>query len=248
MPAFARRMIVTTAALAAAVFFARDMSAPRAAASDAADGGDTYGMRVHIDARYGFSFWYPKDEGIAAVSGSHDTESFPGGVMVETLQIGEPGGVVIHVVDSPKRTITDEPNGHAAPIAQTRYFHDEKSRRWMVAYPEGEPDGKPVAPAPADVSRKTIGGLPMLPSGAPPPSSRCRRRALSWSRTAAAAPTSMSLRRRWRRCAPTSIRRRRPPRCKPRPRPTRSSNRPPHRPRAPVLQAIVRVSRHCEER
>ena len=102
MPAFARRMIVTTAALAAAVFFARDMSAPRAAASDAADGGDTYGMRVHIDARYGFSFWYPKDEGIAAVSGSHDTESFPGGVMVETLQVGEPGGVVIHVVDLPK--------------------------------------------------------------------------------------------------------------------------------------------------
>jgi hypothetical protein len=45
-------MIVTTAPLAAAVFFARDMSAPRAAASDAADGGDTYGMRVHIDARY----------------------------------------------------------------------------------------------------------------------------------------------------------------------------------------------------
>ena len=36
----------------------------------------------------------------------------------------------------------------------------------MVAYPEGDPDGKPVAPAPADVSRKTIGGLPMLPSGA----------------------------------------------------------------------------------
>ena len=166
MPAFARRMIVTTAALAAAVFFARDMSAPRAAASDAADGGDTYGMRVHIDARYGFSFWYPKDEGIAAVSGSHDTESFPGGVMVETLQVGEPGGVVIHVINSPKRTITDEPNGHAAPIAQTRYFYDEKSRRWMVAYPEGDPDGKPVAPAPADVSRKTIGGLPMLPSGA----------------------------------------------------------------------------------
>ena len=51
MPAFARRMIVTTAALAAAVFFTRDMSAPRAAASDAADGGDTYGMRVHIDGR-----------------------------------------------------------------------------------------------------------------------------------------------------------------------------------------------------
>lgn len=132
----------------------------------AEDSGDTYGMRLYVNARHGFSFWYPKDEGIGAASGGHDTESFPGGDMVETVQIGEEGGVVIRVVNSPKRTITDEPNGHAAPIPQTRYFYDEKSRQWMVAYPEGDADGKASAPAPADVSRKTIGGLPMLASGA----------------------------------------------------------------------------------
>jgi hypothetical protein len=87
-------------------------------------------------------------------------------VVVETLQVGPEGGVAIHVVDSPKSTIADEANGHAAPIAQTRYFYDATSRTWMVAYPEGKPDGTSGAPAPADVSKKTIGGLPMLPSDA----------------------------------------------------------------------------------
>jgi hypothetical protein len=85
---------------------------------------------------------------------------------VETLQVGPEGGVAIHVVDSPKSTITDEANGHAAPIAQTRYFYDATSRTWMVAYPEGKPDGTSGATAPADISKKTIAGLPMLPSDA----------------------------------------------------------------------------------
>ena len=45
-----------------------------------------------------------------------------------------------------KRTITDEPNGHAARSRRRRYFYDEKSRRWMLAYPEGDTDGKPSRP------------------------------------------------------------------------------------------------------
>jgi hypothetical protein len=123
-------------------------------------------MRLYTNTRHGFTFWYPKGKGIGAASGGHDTESFPGGDMIETVQVGEEGGVVVRVINSPKHTITDEPNGHAAPIPQTRYFYDEKTRRWMVAYPEGDADGKPSAPAPAEISERTIGGLPMLPSGA----------------------------------------------------------------------------------
>jgi hypothetical protein len=166
MPALPRRTTIIAAALALAAILARDACAPAAMAGDAGDGGDTYGMRLYIDARHGFSFWYPKDQAIGAASGGHDTESFPGGDMIETVHVGEDGDIVIRVVNSPKHTITDEPNGHAAPIPQTRYYYDEKSRQWMVAYPEGDADGKPSAPAPADVSRKTIGGLPMLGSGA----------------------------------------------------------------------------------
>ena len=36
----------------------------------------------------------------------------------------------------------------------------------MVTYPEGTDGGGSGAPAPADVSKTTIGGQPMLPSGA----------------------------------------------------------------------------------
>jgi hypothetical protein len=125
----------------------------------------TYGMSQYVDPAYGFSFWYPGALKITAAAAS-DADSFPGGVVVETLQVGDPGGVSISVVNSLNRTITDEPNGHAAPHAQTRYFYDAAARKWMVAYPEGRDDGGNTATAAADVSNKTIGGLPMLPSDA----------------------------------------------------------------------------------
>ena len=167
MSIVARQITFTAATLALAAILAVDAFAPCvAAAAEGAESGDTYGMRLYTNTRHGFSFWYPKGEPIGAASGGHDTESFPGGDMVETVQIGEEGGVVVHVVNSAKRTITDEPNGHAAPIPQTRYFYDEKARRWMVAYPEGDANGKPSAPAPAEISERTIGGLPMLGSSA----------------------------------------------------------------------------------
>ena len=162
MSIFGRMMIVGAVMIGAAVFFDRDASA---AASAATGTGETYGMRQYTDTRYGFSFWYPKALQIT-VSTTRDGKSFPGGVAVETLQVGPAGGVSIHVVNSPKRMITDEPNGHASPIAQTKYFYDASSRKWMVAYPEGTNSGESGATTAADVSKKTIGGLPMLPSDA----------------------------------------------------------------------------------
>jgi hypothetical protein len=120
-------------------------------------------MRQYVDTNYHFSFWYPAVLPIAAAA-ANDDKSFPGGVVVETLQISG-GEVSLYVVNSPQSTITDEPNGHAAPIPQTKYFYDAASQRWMVAYPEGT-DGGSGAPAPADVSKTTVGGQPMLPSSA----------------------------------------------------------------------------------
>ena len=120
-------------------------------------------MSRYVDAKYGFSFWYPAALRIATTA-ADDTASFPGGVVVETLQVRPAGGISLYVVNSPQGTITDEPNGHAAPIPQTKYSYDAASQRWMVTYPEGTDGGG--APGPADVSKATIGGLPMLPSGA----------------------------------------------------------------------------------
>jgi len=122
-------------------------------------------MSRYVDAKYRFSFWYPSALRIT-VAATDDDAHFPGGVAVETLQVRPAGGISLYVVNSPLSTITDEPNGHAAPIPQTKYFYDATSQRWMVAYPEGTDGGGSAAPAPADVSKTTIGGLPMLPSGA----------------------------------------------------------------------------------
>jgi hypothetical protein len=122
-------------------------------------------MSRYVDAKYRFSFWYPSALRIT-VTAANDDASFPGGVVVETSQIRPAGGISLYVVNSPQSTITDEPNGHAAPIPQTKYFYDAASQRWMVTYPEGTDGGGSAAPAPADVSKTTIGGLPMLPSGA----------------------------------------------------------------------------------
>jgi hypothetical protein len=121
-------------------------------------------MSRYVDAKYRFSFWYPAALRIT-VTVANDDKSFPGGVVVETLQVAT-DGVSLYVVNSPQSTITDEPNGHAAPILQTKYFYDASSQRWMVAYPEGTDGGGGAAPAPADVSQTTVGGQPMLPSSA----------------------------------------------------------------------------------
>src|SRR5580693_9651388 len=102
-------------------------------------------MRQYVDEKYHFSFWYPAALPITAAA-ANDDKSFPGGVVVETVQIAG-GDISLYVVNSPQSTITDEPNGHAAPIPQTKYFYDAASQRWMVAYPEGTDGGGNGEPA-----------------------------------------------------------------------------------------------------
>jgi hypothetical protein len=158
------RIAVAVVAIVLAALLARNASAPVVAAALAAK-GHTYGMRRYIDPAYGFSFWYPAALRIK-VSKTDDAVSFPGGVLVETLEIGPAGGVTVHVVNSLQSTITDEPTGHASPIGQTKYFYDASARRWMVTSPEDTSLVGQGAIKPADVSKATIGGQPMLPAGA----------------------------------------------------------------------------------
>jgi hypothetical protein len=149
----ALRRLVTSITIIAALGFA------------AASAAQTYGMKQFTEKKYGFSFWYPGSLKVTATA-SNDDKSFPGGVLVETLQIGEPGGVAVRVVNSPQGAITDEPNGHAAPIAQTELFMDAAMQTWMLRFPEGDGSGKPVEAKGIDLSKKTIGGLPMVATGA----------------------------------------------------------------------------------
>jgi hypothetical protein len=131
----------------------------------AASAAQTYGMKQFVDKDYGFSFWYPGSLKVTSTT-SNDTAGFPGGTLVESLQVGDPGGVVLHVVNAPQGAITDEPKGHAAPIPQTELFMDAAMQIWMLRYPEGDSAGKPVEPKAIDPSKKTIGGLPVVATGA----------------------------------------------------------------------------------
>src|SRR5580658_44407 len=115
--------VVCAAVSAAVLSGAHTASAQPATPSATPGAGATSGMKQYTDTKYGFSFWYPGALQIT-VTAANDTASFPGGTMVETVQVGPAGGVAVHVVNSPNSAITDEPNGHAAPIAQTRFFFD----------------------------------------------------------------------------------------------------------------------------
>ncbi len=126
--------------------------------------GNTYGMIQYTDPDFGFTFWYPSSWQILPTT-MKDTTSFPGGTLVKTLQVGSPGNVMIYIVDSSARTITDEQNGHASPIGQTKYFFDSTSNQWMTAFPDSASEGSTRATTTADVSNTTMSGLIMLPSG-----------------------------------------------------------------------------------
>jgi hypothetical protein len=125
---------------------------------------ETYGMNEYKDLAYGFSFWYPAELSVMATT-TNDSTEFPGGIEVENLQVGSMGGTEIFVVNSPAETITDEPANHASPIAQTEYFYDKDSGKWMITFPQGTNNGSPDSTTTADISKTTMSGLIMLPSG-----------------------------------------------------------------------------------
>ena len=122
----------------------------------------SYGMSQYVDS-HGFSFWYPKALQVTTTI-TNDSTTFPGGTAVETLQVGDAGGTTIYVVNSTTSTITDESVGHASPIPQTQYSYDSIAGQWMVSYPEGVNVGS-SATTNANVSKTTMSGLIMLPSG-----------------------------------------------------------------------------------
>ena len=157
-------VVVVVIGVAAFVEHRTSMTPPGTTSTTPPTQGQTYGMSVYTDPTYGFSFWYPGTLQVTATS-TQDKTDFPGGVAVETLQIGSMGGTSIIVVNSPMSTITDEPANHASPIAQTKYFYDSTSGQWMVTYPQGTTDGSTAATTTANVSKTTMSGLVMLPSG-----------------------------------------------------------------------------------
>jgi hypothetical protein len=141
-------------------YFASNTSIPAAPVVTA---GTTSVPGAYIDSGFGFSFTYPVGTSIAETTLS-DTNQFPGATAVKSIQVGDAGGVLVYEVTSPNATITDEPNGHASPISQTKYFYDATSASWMVAYPEGRETGLSATTS-ASINGYTNSGLPIFPSG-----------------------------------------------------------------------------------
>lgn len=149
--------IVIVIALAALLLIPTSHTEP-APVPQSADG-------TYVDTTFGTIFTYPKGESIK-VTPMNDTKEFPGAKIVKSIEIGESGGVIVYeVLAGYDDSITDEPDGHASPIAQTKYFYDIPSRSWMVAYPEGRDDGGDVASSTARAIGTTDGGLPIFLSG-----------------------------------------------------------------------------------
>lgn len=158
-------IVIGIVGIGAVLYYAHTNTPPATASNTATSTLQTYGMTEYTDPTYAFTFWYPSSVSVTATT-TDSTTNFPGGTQVERIEVGPPGGTSISVVRSASSTIKDEPNGHAAPIAQTEYFYDISSGHWMVAYPEGSQTGTSSATTTADISKTTVGGLPMLPSGA----------------------------------------------------------------------------------
>ncbi len=118
---------------------------------------------VYADSIFGFSFTYDPALPLTETTLS-DSREFPGATAVKMIQIGKAGDVLVYEVSSPGMTVTDEPDGHASPIAQTKYFWDTNAKTWMIAYPEGNDTGA-TATSTAVKAGTTVGGLPIFNSG-----------------------------------------------------------------------------------
>ncbi|HUX36160.1 MAG TPA: hypothetical protein VMV71_03975, partial [Candidatus Paceibacterota bacterium] len=70
--------------------------------------------------------------------------------------------IYVFEVSSANGSITDYPG--AAPFPPVNYFWDGIAKKWMVSWPEGNTSGQFVATTTADIVKKTMSGLPMLPS------------------------------------------------------------------------------------
>jgi hypothetical protein len=131
-------------------------------------------MSQYVDAGFGFSFWYPAawsvtEEPVADVT---DPGWFQGGTIVRELRVanprayddGEPPGVIVQELSAPAGFLTEL--GHsksASPVGvDQKFFFDTKTQTWMDAMLSEAPDGEPPTTSPAVISRKTLGGQPIL--------------------------------------------------------------------------------------
>lgn len=122
------------------------------------------GMSQYVDSDFGFSFWYPSGWKVQSVP-VEKPDVFVGGVVKKELQVTH-GQVAITIQEfsSPTSSIVDASGVGACPVCSPmKYYYDKTQGTWMFVMPQENSSGVlGGSAAPADVTEKTMGGLPML--------------------------------------------------------------------------------------
>ena len=132
------------------------------------------GMSRFTDAGFGFSFCYPATWKVMDEPVADPTRDgwFPDAKIVKELQIrnpaaanddGQPTGVMLEELLAPGGLTEHGRSKSPSPVGiDDRHFFDSGTRRWMYATLSESPDGSPPATSPAEISRRTVGGLPIF--------------------------------------------------------------------------------------
>ncbi len=130
-------------------------------------------MSKYIDSDFGFSFWYPNDWQV--INGDVEQKK-EGGSRSKNLIITGPhpsgnGKASITMIKF-KSSTSSLTESVATKLANgtgkdQKYFFDFDTKKWMQVDLTPLLKGELVATTTADISRKTMGGLPMLPGGLP---------------------------------------------------------------------------------
>jgi len=132
------------------------------------------GMSRFTDAGFGFSFSYPAAWKVLAEPVADPTRNgwFPDAKIVKQLEIRNPAasddedqlpGVMIQELLAPRGLTELGRSKSASPVGvDQKIFFDSGTRRWMFETLTESPDGTPPATSPAEITRRTIGGLPIF--------------------------------------------------------------------------------------
>jgi hypothetical protein len=132
------------------------------------------GMSQFTDAEFGYSFWYPSAWKVVDEPVSDPTRQvwFPDARIIKELQIrnaassdhsDQLAGVIVQELLAPNGLTELGRSKSPSPVrVDGRYFFDSETRRWMHSTLSELPDGTPPGTPPAEISRRTIGGLPIF--------------------------------------------------------------------------------------
>lgn len=129
------------------------------------------GMSKYSEPSFGYSFWYPLHWKVTEepVASPDDSGWFQDGKIVKALSVtgghnpeGGEIGLTIEEFSSTSHSITEMAAGSSPVAGNGKYYFDDTTQNWMEAALGDETEGEPPEQSPADISDRTMGGLPIF--------------------------------------------------------------------------------------